>query len=224
MARKQVYDTARVAVLGLGRFGAALAGELVEQGTEVLGVDADRAAVQQNSDILTASAVADTSDIEALRQLGIDAFEHVVVAIGADLEASILTTSLLVDLGVPDIWAKATTAQQQRILERIGAHHVILPEQEMGVRVAHLVSDQRLLDYVKFEEGYVMAKTRAPQSVVGVPLGQSGLRAKYKITVVAIKRGNGEFTSAGLDSVIEPGDLLLVAGRQQAVEEFAELS
>ncbi|BDD84846.1 potassium transporter [Tsukamurella pulmonis] len=224
MARKQTYDGDRVAVLGLGRFGASLAAELVEQGTEVLGVDSNRALVQQYAEQLTHAAVADTSDLEALRQLGLSAFEHVVVAIGDSLEASILTTSLLVDLGVRDIWAKANTEQQSRILQRIGAHNVVLPEQEMGVRVAHLVGGRRLLDYVAFEEGYVMGKTRAPREVIGVRLGESGIRARYGVTVVAIKHGDGDFLHAGLDSVIDEGDLLIVAGREESVEDFAGLS
>lgn len=224
MAKKHMQDADRVAVIGLGRFGVSLAGELVTKGIEVLGVDANASIVQQNAAALTHAAVADSTDQEALRQLGIDEFAHVVVAIGTALEASILTTSLLADFGVPDIWAKATTRQQGRILERIGAHHVVLPEHDMGERVAHLVAGRRLLDYVQFDEGYVMGKIRAPRELIGIPLGESGVRRQYGVTVVAVRRAGGEFGHADLDTVIADRDLLIVAGRQEAVELFATRS
>ena len=121
----------RVVVLGLGRFGTSLAMELVRRGTEVLAIDSDDRLVQRQSDEITHSAVADTTDPEALRQLGVADYERAVVGIG-DLEASILTTAVLVDLAIPHIWAKANSRQHGQILERVGAHHVVLPEHDMG--------------------------------------------------------------------------------------------
>ncbi len=154
----------RVVVLGLGRFGMSLALELARRGTEVLGVDSDPRVVQRYADDLTHAAVADTTDVDAMRQLDVPDFTHAVVGIGNDLEASILTTAVLVDLGIPHIWAKAISRQHGRILERIGAHHVVLPEHEMGERVAHLVTG-RMMDYIEFEDDFAMVKTAPPRDV-----------------------------------------------------------
>jgi trk system potassium uptake protein TrkA len=145
-----------------------------------------------------------------------------VVAIGARLEASILTTSLLVDFGIPNIWAKATSREQARILERIGAHHVVLPEHDMGARVAHLVTG-RMLDYIEFEDDYALAKTRAPAEAVGRSLGDSQLRRKYQVTVVGIKRRGEGFTYATADTMVREGDVLIPAGRRSDVDKVANL-
>lgn len=214
---------ARVVVIGMGRFGGSLALELVGRGSEVLGIDSDPRIVQRYADELTHSAVADTTDEEALRQLGVPDYHHAVVGIGTDLEASILTTALLVDFAVPSIWAKAISRQHGRILERIGAHHVVLPEHDMGERVAHLVTG-RMLDYIEFEDDYAMIKTLAPREAVGLPLSESRLRAKYGVTIVSIKRRGHEFEYAAADTVVQDGDVLIVAGRSRQVEDFADLT
>lgn len=146
-----------------------------------------------------------------------------VVGIGTDLEAGILTTGPLVDFGIPNIWAKAVSRQYGRILEHIGAHHVVLPEHDMGERVAHLVTG-RMLDYIEFEDDYVLVKTRAPEEAVGMPLGQSRLRSKYGVTVVGVKRPGEGFTYATADTVVNHGDVLIVAGRTTDVEHVADLS
>lgn len=213
----------RVIVIGLGRFGTSLAGELARRGYEILGVDSDARRVQLLSDELTHTVVADTTDEEALRQLGVSDYDRAVVGIGSNLEASILTTSLLVDFGVPNIWAKAQNHQQARILERVGAHHVILPEHDMGERVAHLVTG-RMLDFIPFEDDYAIIKTIAPSEAVDRPLGESRLRSKYGVTVVGIKRPGEGFTYATAETVVHRGDVLIVAGKTPAVERVADLA
>lgn len=213
----------RVVVIGLGRFGSSLALELMRGGYDVLGIDADQRIVQRYADELTHAAVADTTDAEAMRQLGVPEFPVAVVGIGDNLEASILTTAVLVDLGVPNIWSKATSREQGRILERIGAHHVVLPEFDMGERVAHLVTG-RMLDFIEFEDGYALAKSRAPEEVVGRRLGDSRLRSRYGVTVVGVKRSGEGFTHATEDTVIEPGDVLILSGKTRDVERVADLT
>ncbi len=213
----------RVVVLGLGRFGASLASELVRRGTEVLGVDSKQRVVQGFADELTHSAVADTTDIEALRQLDVPDYQRAVVGIGTDLEASILTTAVLVDLGIPNIWAKAISRQHGRILERVGAHHVVLPEHEMGERVAHLVTG-RMLDYIEFEDDFAMVKTSPPPDVVGRPLSETGVRNRDRITVVGVKRPGEDFTYATENTVLQAQDLLIVSGKIDDVEAFADRS
>ncbi|MBD8507226.1 MULTISPECIES: potassium channel family protein [Lolliginicoccus] len=220
------YDrppSTRVAVLGLGRFGRSLARELVASGTQVLGVDSDSRIVQRLAEDLTHTAVADTTDRDSLMQLGVHKFPHAVVAVGTDLESSILTTSLLADFQVPQIWAKATSKQHQRILERVGAHHVVIPEHDMGERVAHLVTG-RMLDYIEFGDDYAMVKTLAPAEAIGIPLKDSELRRRYEITVVAVKRAGQNFTYATQDTVLMRGDILLVAGKVRQVEAFANIT
>lgn len=224
MAKSLKRSGMRIAVIGLGRFGTSLAHELIAQGAEVLGLDRDDRRVQRIADDVTYAAVADSTDEEALKQLGVPDFEHAVVSIGSDLEAGILTTSLLSEFGIPNIWAKATSHQHRRILERVGAHHVVLPEHEMGERVAHLVTGGKMLDYVEFEQDYAMVKALAPRSIVGIALRDSGVRHKYGITVVAIKHPGEDFTHADYDTVVQEGDVLIVAGRNEAVEAFADVN
>jgi trk system potassium uptake protein TrkA len=212
-----------VAVLGLGRFGTALALELAGGGTEVLAVDHRPDVVQKLSGQLGQVVIADSTDPDALTEIGITDFPRVVVAIGNDLEASILTTALLAELEIRDIWAKAVSRQQATILERIGAHHVVFPEQDMGERIAHLVAG-RLLDWVELDPDWVFAKTKPPRELVGVPLGESGLRKKHHVTVVSVKpEHQTSFTHAGMDTVLTYGSVIVIAGRPDDVERFVDV-
>lgn len=152
-----------VAVLGLGRFGSALASELVRLGTDVLAVDRDEEIVQRLSHHLGRVVAADTTSADALSEIGLADFTRAVIAIGSDQESSILTTSLVADLGVGQIWAKALSAQHAKILQRVGAHHVVLPEHDMGERVAHLVSGT-MIDYLEIEPGWVLARAKPPST------------------------------------------------------------
>lgn len=212
-----------VAVIGLGRFGTALALELARGGTEVLAIDHRPDVVQKLSGQLGQVVVADSTDPDALTEIGITDFNRVVVAIGNDLEASILTTALLAELEIRDIWAKAINRQQATILERIGAHHVVFPEQDMGERIAHLVAG-RLLDWVELDPEWVFAKTKPPRELVGVPLGESGLRKKHRVTVVSVRpEHQASFTHAANDTVLTYGSVIVIAGRPDDVERFVDL-
>ncbi|MFC4058894.1 potassium channel family protein [Planomonospora corallina] len=211
-----------VVVIGLGRFGGSLAVELVRRGTEVLAIDSRPKVVQSMSGKLTHVVAADSTDLEALRQLGVPDFYRAVVAIGTDLESSILTTSLLAELEIEDIWAKAISRDHGRILERVGAHHVILPEHDMGERVAHLLNG-RMLDYMEVDANYALVKTRPPRDYIGVPLGETNLRRKYGVTVVCVKGQYEEFTYADADTVLGYGDVIIIAGKIEDVERFAEV-
>jgi trk system potassium uptake protein TrkA len=212
--------TSPVLVVGLGRFGSSLALSLVEGGREVLAVDASAERVQHYADRLTHVVQVDTTDEEAMQQLGASDFAQAIVAIGSDIEASVLSTALLVDLGVPEIWGKAISREHGRILERIGAHHVVYPEADMGERVAHLVSGA-MLDYIRFDEEFALAKLVADESLSRAPLGDLGLRASFGITVVGVRPPNGTFTYADRQTEIAPGSLIAVAGRITDVDKFA---
>jgi trk system potassium uptake protein len=212
-----------IVVLGLGRFGGAIAETLTKLGREVLAVDQDNAIVQSYAGTLTHVVQADTTSEEALRQIGADQFDCAVVAIGTNIEASILTTSVLTDLGVTNIWAKAITRPHSRILSRVGATRVVLPEHEMGERVAHLVAG-RALNYIEFEDGFALVETAAPQEYVGKSLAEAGIRAEHGVTVVSIKRHGEDFSYATPETVIGADDLLIVAGKTELAERFAARS
>lgn len=219
---RRIAQSDSVVVIGLGRFGRALALELVDEHTEVLGIDEDAELVQQLSGSLTHVVRADSTKEDALRQLAVHEFNRAVVAIGTDLEASILTASLLVSFGIEDVWAKAISEAHGRILTQIGVHHVVYPEHDMGQRVAHLVRG-RMLDYIEFEDDFAMVKTDPPTDIIGKRLADSTVRSRYGVTVVAIKRPGEGFTYATADTVVRADDTIIVAGRTRQTERFSEL-
>lgn len=212
-----------VVVIGLGRFGGAVAESLMRLGHEVLGIDASAELVQKWADRLTHVVQADSTDGDALKQLGLKDVQHAVVGIGSDIEASVLTVLALEEIGVPDIWAKATGLRHGQILERIGAHHVVHPEAAMGERVAHLVTG-KMMDFMEFEDGFAIAKTTAPDEALEMTLSESNLRQKHGITVVGIKRRHADFIYARADTYIEPGDIMVISGPTKLVEKFANLA
>lgn len=220
--RRRSFHAANVAVIGLGRFGTALAMELVQGGHQVLGIDSDDKIVQSLAGQLTHVVTANTTDEETLKELGLADLDCAVVAIGADLEASILTTSLLLQLGVKQLWVKANSTAHGRILEQIGAHHVIFPEYEMGRRVAHMVTGESL-DYVQIDEDFVMVKSICPESFDGLSLAELKIRSNYEVTVVAVNHGNGEYLPAFPETILKSGDHIVVAGRKKPLDEFVQL-
>jgi trk system potassium uptake protein TrkA len=211
-----------VVVIGLGRFGSALALELMAIKTEVLGIDYNAEIVQSLNGKLTHVVRADSTKEEALRQLDVTEFDRAVVGIGTDLEASLLTASHLVGFGLTNVWAKAVSRPHGRILDQLGVHHVIYPESDMGRRVAHLVRGA-MLDYIQFENDSAMVKTVAPAEISGRRLGDTGVRKKYGVTVVAVHRRGGEFTYATADTVVGNGDIIVVFGRTADAERFSLL-
>lgn len=210
-------------MLGMGRFGSALAIELGRLGFEVLAVDANPRNVQSYAQQVTHIVEADATNAEALRQLGAADASHAVVGIGSDIEASILATAALDDVGVPNIWAKAVTKAHGRILERVGAHHVVYPEHDMGHRVAHLLGD-RMLDWLQLDDTFALAETVVPSAIAGLTLMEAGVRAKYGVTVVCVKPEGQAFTYATPETVMAAGDVLVVAGPTEAAEAFARLA
>ena len=223
MARKNTRSGDGVAVIGLGRFGKSLALELVCEGTEVLGIDDDPKTVQSLAGRLTHVVEADSTNEEAMQQLSVHEFDRAVVAIGSNIEASILTSSILVNFGVRNIWAKAITHSHARILSQLGVHHVVRPEHDMGKRVAHLVRG-RMLDYIEFDDGYAIVKTSPPQSIHGMPLGESRVRSTFGVTIVGVKRAGEDFTHATPETVVQDGDLIIVSGPEDQVERFSDLA
>jgi len=211
-----------VLVIGLGRYGAACAGELDRLDRDVLAVDADLGLVQKWSDRVTHTVQADARNMDALRQIGAADFDVAVVATGSSIEASVLITANLVDLKVPQIWAKATSQSHGKILSRVGANHVIYPEREAGERVAHLVSGH-MLDFIRFDDDFVLVKMFPPKFIRGVSLAESGVRTKYNVTIVGVKSPARPFRYAEADTVVTNHDLIIASGTNEDVERFAAL-
>jgi trk system potassium uptake protein TrkA len=217
-----IRHDAPVLLIGLGRFGAAAAAELDRLGREVLAVDSDAALVQEWAEEVTHTVQADASQLDALRQIGAAEFQLAIVAVGSQIEASVLITANLVELGVAQIWAKAVSRSHGKILERIGAHHVIYPEAEAGERIARLVSG-RLLDFIQFDDDFVLVKMHAPKPIWGKSLTQSGVRSVHRVTVVGIKRPGEPFTHATEQTVVHDHDIIVVSGADADVQRFAAL-
>jgi len=218
----RIKHNAPVLVIGLGRFGAACAGELDRLDREVLAIDDNADLVQKWSERVTHTVQADARNIEALKQIGATDFSIAVVAVGSSIEASVLITANLVDLKIPQIWAKAVSQSHGKILARVGANHVIYPEAEAGERVAHLVSG-RMLDFIQFDDDFALVKMYPPKPIRGLNLTESGVRSKHNVTVVGVKSPGKPFTYATADTVVSNHDLIIVSGTSADIERFAAL-
>jgi trk system potassium uptake protein len=219
----RIPHDAPVLVIGLGRFGAGAAGQLARLGREVLAIAENPGLVQKWSERITHAVEADARSIDSLRQIGAGDFDIAVVAVGSSIESSVLITANLVDLKIPQIWAKAINKSHGKILARIGANHVIYPEAEAGERVAHLVSG-RMLDFIEFDDDFAIVKMYPPKSIREIPLSESQVRRKFGVTVVGVKPVGSDFTYATPDTVISSHDLIIVSGSSRSIEKFSALS
>ena len=213
-------------VIGLGRFGAAVAQELSALGQEVLALDIDAENVQHISDQVTQAIQGDAQDEAVLRSVGARNFDCCVVAVGADMEASILITVMLKEMGAKYIVAKAMTPIHARVLERVGADRVVLPEIDMGQRLAQRLARTNVVDYIGVSDEFSIVEIHPPKSWVGNSLGKLGVRAKHQINVLAIRHGEGGQVDVNPkpDKVIGPDDLLIVIGTNEQVSSVVELS
>ena len=205
-------------VIGLGRFGSAIAVTLDKLDKEILAVETNSDLAQQWSHRFNV-VEADARSAEALHQLGAEDFGVAVVGVGA-LEASVLITANLVDIGIPDIWAKATSREHGTILKRIGAHHVVYPEYDAGQRVAHMLSG-RMLDYIEMEDQFTIVKMVPPRDLVGFSLAESNVRERFGVTVIGVKSPGQPFEYASPETTIGNGDVLIVSGEPSLLEAFA---
>lgn len=213
-------------VIGLGRFGAAVAQELSALGQEVLALDIDAENVQHISDQVTQAIQGDAQDKAVLRSVGARNFDCCVVAVGADMEASILITVMLKEMGAKYIVAKAMTPIHARVLERVGADRVVLPEIDMGQRLAQRLARTNVVDYIGVSDEFSIVEIHPPRSWVGNSLGKLGVRAKHQINVLAIRHGEGGQVDVNPqpDKVIGPDDLLIVIGTNEQVNSVVELN
>lgn len=211
-----------VLVVGLGRFGEAVALTLVDQGIEVLAIDFDEDIVQRLSGEIPNVVQADATSARALRQAGAEHFDQAVVAIATNVESSVLATLVLKEeLRIPTIWAKALSKPHARILESMGVQVVVQPEYEMGIRTARSIA-QGVTDYFRIEENFALVEMEVPASLVGRSLGEIEIRRNYGVTIVSVKPPGGEFQHAHVETVLEQGEMLLVAGKPDDLERLTE--
>ena len=212
----------QVAVIGLGRFGSSVARTLASSGCEVLAVDVDEARVKAIADEVTDAVRADALDDEALRGLGLRNFEVVVVAIGHEVEASILTTVLLKEMGVPKIVAKAQDDLHGRVLQKVGADIVVFPERDMGVRLAHTLISRNVIDEIQISTDYSIMEMQAPPRFLDRSLKELELRQRFGLTVLAIRRADRIIVSPDAEQTLEEGDVLVTLGQPEKLESLNE--
>lgn len=206
------------AIIGLGRFGSSLARTLARMGYEVLAIDADENKVEELADVVTHSVQANALEEAVLKSLGLRNFDVVVVAIGQDIQANILVTVMLKEMGVRKVVAKAATELQGKVLEKIGADIVVFPERDMGERVARWLVSKNIIDQINLSPDYSLVELAAPPEFIGATLQESGMRKKYGITVLAIRRGNEFIISPEAGQRIEKGDILIVIGQNEKLK------
>lgn len=208
------------AVIGLGRFGTSVATTLHNNGYEVLAIDNNNDRVQEVMDEVTHVVQADAIDEETLKSLGIRNFDVVIVAIGHDIQSSILVTVILKELGVKFVVAKAQTELHGKVLSRVGADKVVYPERDMGIRVANNLVSSKLLDHIEISPEYSILEIMAPDRFVGQTLRQSALRAKFGVNVIAIKRRKDMIVTPKADELIESSDILLAIGKVEKIRNL----
>lgn len=208
------------AVIGLGRFGSSVALNLIERGYTVLGIDRSPEIVQTLSDRISQIVALDSTNEDALRAVDITSFDTVVVAIGTHFENNLMTTVTLKGLGVRRVVCKAISERQQQILLRIGADQVVLPEHEAGARLAWRLAEPRVLEHLDLGSGFSVAEIHVPEWLVGQSLMMSGLRKRYNINLLAIKRAGQMLVTPPADMLFARGDMMLIIGADNSISSF----
>jgi trk system potassium uptake protein len=207
-------------VIGLGRFGSSVAETLVRGGHDVLAIDKDERRVHHLSVELPHVVHMDATNADALRQIGIETFDTGLVCIGSDFESNLLATVLLLRFGVKRVITKARTRTQRTILESVGAHEVILPEQQAGVHLGRRLAFKHFVEYLEISEGIGVVELRAPPSLWGRTLVDANLRQRYYLNVIAVHRGPEVIVNFPGDFIIHEGDVLAVVGRIEDAERL----
>ncbi|WHY73699.1 potassium channel family protein [Fictibacillus enclensis] len=212
------------AVIGLGRFGSNLAKALYEGDNEVIGIDIREDRVEEFQHDLSQAFIADSTEEASIKDLGLRNFDVVIVAIGDDMEASILTVVLLKELGVPHIVAKALSKRHGSVLSKIGADQVVFPERDMGLRLAHKLMYPNIIDHLKLSDHYSIEEIKTPASFVGQTIKSMDIRAKYQLNIIAIRHSDEAVTvSPGPDYSLSAGDLLVVIGQNKKLKVLSKL-
>ncbi|PFH87661.1 MULTISPECIES: TrkA family potassium uptake protein [unclassified Bacillus (in: firmicutes)] len=211
------------AVIGLGRFGSGIVNTLLQHGNEVLVIDMNEERINQFADIATHAVIADSTNDEALKAIGIGNFDTVIVAIGNDMQSSILTTLVLSELKIKKIVAKALNKRHGEVLKKIGADWVIYPEKNMGERVAHQLMSPNVLNFIELAQNYSIEEIKLPSKMVGKSLKELNIRVEFNLTVIAIKSEGVVNISPSPDEVIHEGDVLVMIGENRDLHRFSNV-
>ncbi|NLW42562.1 MAG: TrkA family potassium uptake protein [Tissierellia bacterium] len=209
-----------VVVFGAGRFGSALAKELFIEDIEVMVIDNDEEKIQEISPYVTTAIIADVLDEGAIKELGLRNFDVAVIAIGSNLEASIVAAVESKEYEIPMIYAKAGTDMQARILKKVGVDQVIYPEIELGERLARSISGKSIIEYIHFSEEYSIVEINSPQNWAGKSLKELDVRNTFNINIIAIRRNDKTIVSPSALEKIEKGDNLIVIGEDQYLKKM----
>jgi trk system potassium uptake protein len=210
----------QIAVIGMGRFGSSVANELFKEGADVLAIDKSEKRIEENASTVTHAIVADTTDENAMLKMGIRNMDVVVVAIGDDIQASILTVLILKELGIKEVIAKAVTNHHAKVLTQVGADKVVFPERETGVRIAKNILVPNVLDFIELSEDYSIEEFIAPPNMFGKSIRNLDLRANFKVSVIAINSTGGMNISPMPDDLIKQGDILVLLGEKKDLKKF----
>lgn len=208
------------AVIGLGRFGGSICRALSEEGMEVMAIDTDEDKVNEFANVASHAVVGDSTDETVLKSLGIRNFDHVIVAIGDNIQASILTTLILKELGVKHITVKAQNDYHEKVLSKIGADRIVHPERDMGRRIAHNIISNNVLDYLELSDEHSIVEIVANERINGNSIIDLDIRAKYGINIVAMKRGKDIIVSPQANEIIQKDDILIVIGADTDINRF----
>lgn len=227
----------QIAVLGLGRFGSTIARTLSDKGVEVIAIDLDKEKVEDIKDYVSVAVSADSTDERALKSLGIDNVDAAIVCIGDNVEANLLTISVLKKLGVGNILARAMDDLQAQILRYMEVNRIINLEEEMGVMVANSMVSSHIEKHVPLASGHSLAEVKVPEKFVGRTIKELQLRNKFHINIIAIKKHIPEITESGeraykevindmpkADDILEEGDILIVVGADESIRNFSKIS
>lgn len=208
------------AVIGLGRFGGSICKALSEEGLEVMAMDIDEDKVNEYAKIASHAVIGDSTDESVLKNLGLRNFDHVIVAIGENIQASILTTLILKELGVNTITVKAQNDYHEKVLAKIGVDHIVHPERDMAKRIAHNIVSNNVLDYLELSDEHSIVEIVANSRLAGNTLLDLDIRAKYGINIVAIKREKEVIVSPLATEMIQKEDILIVIGSLTDISRF----
>lgn len=212
----------QIVVVGLGRFGSSVCRELYSLGHEVMALDMDPDKVENVAAYASQASVADATDKSQLKALGVRNFDQAIVAIGDDLQASVLCTLMLKEIGLEKIWVKARDLQHKKILEKVGADRVIQPENEMGIRIAHHVDSEKIVDYIDLSKDYSIVEVAATEKIARKSLLELDIRLKFNCITLAIKKGEDVNIAPHPDDVIDVGDILVVMGHREDLKRLQE--
>lgn len=209
-------------VIGIGRFGSSVAVSLYESGFEVLAIDLDIEKIEEISNDVTHALSLDASDEKALESVNIRDYDTAIIAIGENIQESLLVTLLVKEAGVKEIICKANSRLHGKLLKKIGATRIVLPEQEMGLRVANNLKYQSLFDYIKISKDSSLVEFTAPKEWVNKTIGEINIRAKYEVTLIGIKfdQNSDMDLNINADTVIEEDDLLIIIGRDEKLAKL----